>query len=266
MSQFPFTDQSQPQPGIQSNVGTPFNLDLVTFGIPSLDNILGGGFSRGSVILIEDEIGSESDPFLVQFLAQGLRGGDYTYILSTEHTFEHFEAYFSYSSTNSRNLYETGRLQYIDGFSNPFGYSDIKQQFTHTIQNLTQPREVNDSIRRALLSVQQKKLPTRGVIDSLSTFIHALPSSSLLFSLLHTRIASNKQNNDITLLTLHHDAHDPILVKSLEHIVDGVIRITPHESDGKPIQRVSVIHMQGKPELSRKYADFSVLMGRISPA
>ena len=55
------------------------------FGIPLLDDALGGGVPRGSIILVEDEVGINSEHVLVQFLSEGLRTGEYGYILSTEH-------------------------------------------------------------------------------------------------------------------------------------------------------------------------------------
>ena len=45
------------------------------FGLPILDAAFGGGIPRGSVILIEDEIGVESDLITLNFLTEGLRGG-----------------------------------------------------------------------------------------------------------------------------------------------------------------------------------------------
>ncbi len=242
-----------------------FSAQLTTFGLPTLDEALGGGIPRGSVVLVEDEIGSEADPFLMQFLTEGLRSGDYTYILSTEHSFDYFENLLSTQSVNPRILYETGRLQFIDAFTNPYGYSDVKTSFSHSIRNLSQPREINDAIRRALLSVQQQRLATRGVLDSLSSIIHAAVKPSIVFSLLHTRIAANKATGDVTLITIHRDAHDPLFVKAIEHIVDGVIKVSRGRVDDKVTQDVEIVHLQGKPELTGRVTQYEFLRGRILP-
>ena len=252
---------SVPQPGAFSGQGP----QLATFGLPTLDEALGGGIPRGSVILVEDEIGAEADPFLMQFLTQGLKSGDYTYILSTEHSFDFFETILSTQQVNPRILYETGRLQFIDAFTNPYGYSDVKTTFTHSIRNLNQPREVNDAIRRALLSVQQQKLATRGVLDSLSSIIHATEKESVVFSLIHSRLAANKATGDVTLVTLHRDAHEGRFVRALEHIVDGVIRVTRGFVGGKTVQDVEIVHLQGKPELTGRITQYELLRGRILP-
>ena len=39
------------------------------FGLPTLDEALGGGLPRGTTWLVEDEIGSDADPFIMAFLA-----------------------------------------------------------------------------------------------------------------------------------------------------------------------------------------------------
>ena len=44
-------------------------MGLAKFGISLLDEALGGGIPRGSVVLLEEEMGTKSDYFFAHFLA-----------------------------------------------------------------------------------------------------------------------------------------------------------------------------------------------------
>ncbi|MHA1557420.1 MAG: RAD55 family ATPase [Candidatus Heimdallarchaeota archaeon] len=113
------------------------------FGLPILDAAFGGGIPRGSVILVEDEIGVESDLITLNFLTEGLRGGETGWVMSTEHPFKYYADNLRSLGVNADILLETERMVYIDAFSNPYGYSDMRSQFKNVVNNLIQPRAIN---------------------------------------------------------------------------------------------------------------------------
>ena len=194
------------------------------FGIPTLDESLGGGVPRGSVILVEDEVGVNSDPFLIQFLAEGLASGEYGYIIGTEHLYDHYRSLLVPFGIDEI-VVETRRLVYLDAFTNPFG---SKEQQTlrgpqNVIRDLMQPRHVTDILSQSLLHVQNS--PVRGVIDSLSTIILVAQDYRAPLSLFHHKIAMDKRNRHVTLFTIHSDIHDPKVIKMFEHYCDVVIKI-----------------------------------------
>ena len=245
---------------------TPTTSSLLSFGIPSLDEILGGGIPRGTNVLIEDEIGSEAIPFILHFLAEGLRAGEYGYILSTDQPFEFYAERLAGLGVNPDILEATGRLKYIDAFSNPFGYSDIRSEHQYTIRNLGQPREINEIIRRVFLHVQDQSVIKRGVVNSLSSIIFAVDESKkVIFSFLQNRMAANKRDGAVTLFVLHHDAHAEQLVKAIEHLCDVTIRVSRVKGEkDRPITEVRVINIKGKPELSGEPVYFEFISGKIS--
>lgn len=240
---------------------------LLTFGIPSLDEILGGGIPPGSNVLIEDSIGAEADPFVLQFLAEGLKAGEYGYIMSTEHPYDYYVDILNGIGVNPDMLSATGRLQYIDAFSNPFGYADKRDSHQHTVNDLGQPREINETIRRAFLHVQNQKIMKRGIVLSLSSIIYASnESKNVLFSFLQNRLASNKSDGSVTIFLLHYDAHEPLLVRAIEHNCDATIRVSKAKTDNdRPITEVRVINVKGKPELVGEPVLFEFLSGKILP-
>jgi len=240
---------------------------LFSFGVPSLDEILGGGIMAGSNVLIEDEIGAEADPFVLQFLTEGLRAGEYGYIFSTEHPYEYYNEIMTGLGINPDMLEATGRLKFIDAFSNPFGYTDIKTSHQHTVQNLSQPREINETIRRSFLHVQNQEILKRGIVVSLSSIIYAADESKkILFSFLQNRLAANKRDGSVTLFALHQDAHEPILVRAIEHNCDVTIRVSKSATKAeRPITEVRVINVKGKPELTGEPIQFEFISGKMIP-
>ncbi len=240
---------------------------LLSFGIPSLDEILGGGIPSGSNILIEDEIGAEADPFILQFLAEGLKTGEYGYIMATEHPYDYYSEMLNGIGVNLDMLKATGRLKYIDAFSNPFGYTDLRSSHDLVVKNISQPRELNEIIRRAFLHISNQNVIKRGVVSSLSSIIYACDDSKkMIFSFLQNRLASNKIDGSVTIFSLHYDAHEPLLVRAIEHISDVTIRVSKaFTKEKRPINKLTVINIKGKPELSGENVDFEFISGKIIP-
>ena len=80
------------------------------FGLPILDAALGGGIPRGSVIIVEDEIGAGADLMALHFLTEGLRGAETGYILSTEHPFKYYDDNLRSLGINAEILLDTERI------------------------------------------------------------------------------------------------------------------------------------------------------------
>ncbi len=217
---------------------------MTRFGIPQLDAVLGGGFPNGTTILIEDEVGVNSDPLLLSYLAEGLRLGEFGYIVSTEHDFEHYIVQmppFGISDV----AFETRRLVFIDAFSSSFTESRELGGITVTtseqiITDLTQPRLITDTIRRSLSHVPKQGI-IRGVFDSLTTVLLVSGEQRKALPVLHNKLSEDKKSKSNVLFTLHWDVHPPEIVKMVEHYMDVVIRlkvIENEENETKPILEV----------------------------
>ncbi|MFX0093985.1 MAG: RAD55 family ATPase [Candidatus Hodarchaeota archaeon] len=252
--------------------------DFARFGIPRLDAALGGGIPRGAVILLEDEVGVDKGPLMIQFLANGLRSGEYGYILSTEHLYDHYRRQLVPFEIDEI-VVETKRLMFLDGFTNPFGYDTIGggpptaalseglgsgyQAFgqDNIIRDISQPRIVTDSIRIALNHVRPPQ-KVRGVIDSLTTLILVSDNLKAPLSFLQHQIAADKVRDRISILTIHRDAHDITIVKALEHYADGVLRLK-QTSTGQVLE---IVKMFGLPldEIETASFEYKVSPGKIS--
>ncbi|MFW9778807.1 MAG: RAD55 family ATPase [Candidatus Heimdallarchaeota archaeon] len=242
--------------------------DRAKFGIPLLDDALGGGVPRGSIILIEDEVGINTEHILVQFLSEGLRTGEYGYILSTEHLFSHYSPLFVPYNI-SEVTFETKRLVFLDAFSNPFGYSEGRPMTTaaeNVVRDITQPRHVTDQIRRSLLHVRNQ--PVRGVLDSLTTILLVSDTLKAPMAFLQHKIATDKEMGIVSLFTLHTDVHDAQIVKAIEHYCDGVLRlrnVIPSDETDVSVEMLQILKVPGIPlaELEATEFGFSPSPGHI---
>ncbi|MHA1121609.1 MAG: RAD55 family ATPase [Candidatus Heimdallarchaeota archaeon] len=231
------------------------------FGLPILDAALGGGVPRGSVILLEDEIGVNADLVALHFLTEGLRGGETGYVLSTEHPYKYYVDNLRTLGVNAEILIETERMVFIDAFTNPYGYSDIRSEFKNVVNNLTQPRAISESIRRALLHTQTQNIPCRGLIDSASAILLASENVRTALSFVQNRIASNKEDGTVTIMTLHRDIHSDHDLRALEHLVDGVISITLGD---ETYSTIKILKMRGSYTYSKKPMAMTVSAGQLS--
>ncbi|MFW9903092.1 MAG: RAD55 family ATPase [Candidatus Thorarchaeota archaeon] len=223
--------------------------DRAKFGIPLLDDALGGGVPRGSIILVEDEVGINTEHILVQFLSEGLRTGEYGYILSTEHLFSHYSPLFVPYNI-SEVTFETKRLVFLDAFTNPFGYAEGRPGAAgeNVIRDITQPRLVTDQIRRSLLHVRSQ--PIRGVLDSLTTILLVSDSLKAPMAFLQHKIATDKEMGVVSILTLHRDVHESGIIQAVEHYCDGVIKLEKRELDEKDSAPEEVLQIRKVPGMS----------------
>jgi len=238
--------------------------DRAKFGIPLLDDALGGGVPRGSIILVEDEVGINTEHILTQFLSEGLRTGEYGYILSTEHLFSHYSPLFVPYNI-SEVTFETKRLVFLDAFSNPFGYSEGRPSTVgeNIIRDITQPRLVTDQIRRSLLHVRTQ--PIRGVLDSLTTILLVSDTLKAPMAFLQHKIATDKEMGIVSILTLHRDVHEPRIVQAVEHYCDGVLRLKKESFEGKDPSSADVLQIIKAPGIALTELESSEFIFRPSP-
>ncbi|MHA2172347.1 MAG: RAD55 family ATPase [Candidatus Kariarchaeaceae archaeon] len=248
---------------------------LCKFGLPSLDEAIGGGLPRGSTFVVEQTIGADADPFILSFLANGLQSMDYTYLLSTEQTFDHYKRIFQGFGRNPEMELRTGRLRFIDAFSGSFQAGLTSMMATvedgdvgiERVADIADPREVNEAIRRSLLHVQKgPSVGIRGAVMSLSSIINTVGDDKQVFSFLQNRRAMDKLENSTTLISLNADAHEPTFIRAIEHMADGILSVTRFDDPNytEPIQQVEVKMIKGKSELTGRKKRFQFYSGRIA--
>lgn len=130
---------------------------FLSTGIPGLDQVLGGGFTRDRLYLVEGEPGSGKTTVALQFLMEGVRHGESVlYITLSETEVELRAVAASHGWTmDGIHIHEVIPTESV---------LDPAQQYT-----MFHPSEVElDTTTKAILAVVEQVKPRRVVFDSLS--------------------------------------------------------------------------------------------------
>jgi circadian clock protein KaiC len=206
---------------------------FLSTGIPGLDNILGGGFTKDRLYLVEGEPGSGKTTMGLQFLAEGARLGESVmYITLSETQVEVLSVAKSHGWTlDGIYIHEVIPSEDI---------LDPKEQYT-----IFHPSEVEmGSTTRDILSVVEKLKPTRVVLDSMSE-LQLLAGNSLRY---RRQVLAFKQffaSRSCTVLLLDNRAivEGDLQVRSIAH---GVICLDLSMKDyGSERRRIRIAKYRG---------------------
>jgi len=149
---------------------------MYSFGIPELDEALGGGLEDGSVAILEDEMGVFSDILLSYFIARGLRRGDDVIVLLTEHPIQYYINMINILGVRADVAMEVGKLVFIDAFLSPFTVSRSLHRTKFAIRNVGSLSDIRQTLQAAIQSLGETNR-IRIVIDSLSQFLPPMTQS-----------------------------------------------------------------------------------------
>ena len=225
--------------------------EMAALGVPGLDDVLGGGFTRHRLYLLEGSPGTGKTTIAMRFLLEGAAAGERGLYISLSETRE--------------ELFETARshgwtiddLVPIYEMIPPESLLDAEQQ-----QSLlySSDLELGETTRAIFEQIEACK-PARIVIDSLSE-IRLLAGSSLRYrrQILALKHYFTRQGATVLLLE---DLTADTLDKTVHSIAHGVIRLEELAPEyGAERRRLRVIKYRGQ-RFRGGYHDFAITTGGV---
>jgi len=191
------------------------------FGLPVLDEALGGGVPRGYVLLLEEDTGLSSDVLVTFFMVGGLENDENVFVLNTDYSIGSIKDLLKSQGIEASQYIENGRLAIM----NSFGPDESSTEKAYaTIHNVSDVREINNAVRD-FSEKNKEPMKFRGIVDSLTTIAMSAESSRSVYAFVRSQVILQKRCGGIVLMTIHNKAHSNRLIAALEHVVDGVIEL-----------------------------------------
>jgi circadian clock protein KaiC len=221
------------------------------FGVPGLDDILGGGLTCNRLYLIEGAPGSGKTTLGLQFLLEGANASEkglYITLSETEPELRETAASHKWSIPENIDIFE---------LAPPESLLDEKQQ-----QSLlySSDLELGETTNRIFDAMERSK-PSRVVLDSLSE-IRLLAQNSLRYRRQILALKHYFAQRDVTVLLLD-DLTADALDKTVHSVAHGVARLeelTPEY--GAERRRLRVLKYRGQP-FRGGYHDFTIETGGL---
>jgi len=203
-------------------------IDKCPTGIAGIDNLLGGGFPRGNIILLAGTPGAGKTTFAAKFIYEGAKryGEPGIYLSFLESKYD-FYRYMKALGMDFEELERRGLFTYIEG---------VQTQSTEGIE---------ESLKEFLRLVIESNAK-RAVIDSVTAIIQLIGFRGAREILKNAIIAGLKPLNVTTLLIAELAIGNPNVGFGVEEfLVDGVILLRSIIEGGELIRRMEIRKMRG---------------------
>jgi circadian clock protein KaiC len=219
-------------------------------GIPGLDDILGGGFTKDRLYLVEGTPGTGKTTLSLQFLLEGLSQGEHGLYITLSETADELRAV---AATHGWSLDNLALFELV-------GDSGLDPESEQTVLHPSEV-ELGETTKEVMRQVEEQR-PRRVVFDSLSE-MRLLAQSSLRY---RRQILALKQffsSRQCTVLMLDDRTADPTDLQ-LHSIAHGVISLEQAPRDfGAERRRLRVVKMRGL-KFRGGYHDFILDTGGLT--
>lgn len=203
--------------------GEPFTQRLLPSGVPELDNLVGGGLSRGTSALLVGPAGVGKSVLVTPYAVEAAREGECATIYVFDESLQTFVDHAEGLGLGLREQMRVGQivLRRLDPAQPSPG------QFDHAVRE-----EVEVGGSRVV------------VIDSLNGYLNAMAEESMVLMQLHELLTYLGQRGVLTLLTVAHhgligdQTHAPL---DASYLADTVILLRYFEAEGELRQAMSVV-------------------------
>lgn len=223
----------------RSNKKDEVEIDRISSGIKELDNLLGGGFPKGSNILLIGPLGTGKSTMGRKFILEGLHNKDRCMFVTVDDSPKLIRDKLSSSlEIDVREYEELDLFSIVDAYSWSSGASERKEKFRiEGILDLNQFSMIIADSGQSIGHSIQSKLGGRRIIDSISSLLVNFDLSMaqrFLSQLARTSLAFGMVN---TLFVLEEGTVSEYVLNNIKYIMDGVIETK--EKDGQLYLRIA---------------------------
>lgn len=210
--------------------------ERITSGIDGLDSLIGGGFRKGSMILLAGNPGTGKTVFGSKFLCAGTKipDGHGTYVSFAEDKQTFARNLSGLVSDEFEKNMASGKCEFLD-------FVAVKERGISTILD-------------SILSAARKSWASRLVIDSQSAIVQAFDDPRDARIVTHTVLGKlTKETGCITLLIAEMPYGSKVIGTGIEEFVaDGVMLLKASEFEGRLLRELELLKMRGTRLAERK--------------
>lgn len=198
---------------------------LITTGIDGLDEVVGGGFSPGTCILLLAPPMFDVHIFCLEYIQRGLDKGEPGLVVTMNYSPEDLKMRaLQYNWVLVRGE-QQNLLRWVDAYSLNAKKNVESTDVIKRIDGTIALGDLTIGISQAQQAFYSMKSYFRFVFDSLSTmFIYNDPNT--IYRFLRTIIPKLRMSGGIGFFLLGTGMHDPQIEMTLRYMMDGTIEIT----------------------------------------
>jgi len=210
--------------------------DTVSFGIPGIDTLIGGGLQKGSSYLLEVEPGTEELAFIGAYLDEGLRQGEVCALVTLDMPHELMIDKLSSLGVDIREGLDLGSMILVDLWGEGKYDPEHKGSILMT-ENVGDPNSVL-RIYYDLAAIREGKLKSgrfhgsRIVVCSLSSEIMTYKFEPT-YKLAKLGLNIVREGKTASLQVMTPRMFDETTVAAFEHLNDGILVLSMKEVKGR---------------------------------